>query len=71
MLDTQANGALQPTSAGEAVQMIVAIVQRGKAALDDRNEDDERFAAALKLVLGLLDRPWRDGETVVLKPSRN
>ena len=40
MLDTQANGALQPTSAGEAVQMIVAIVQRGKA--------DTPIKAALK-----------------------
>lgn len=40
-----------------------------KAALDDRNEQDERFAPMLKLVLALLGRPWRGGEPVVVKPS--
>src|SRR5688572_19278228 len=40
MLNRQVNAAAQPSSAGEAVQMIVAIVQRGKA--------DTPIKAALK-----------------------
>jgi hypothetical protein len=40
-----------------------------RAQLDRRKASDPEWDLALKAILGLLNRPWRDREKIVIKPS--